>query len=184
MTSELIVITYPTADDAERVVDTVRRLESEHLLDIAEIVYVTRDLNGVVDVHPSIHRPLVGAARGAFWASLLGKVFGAPLLGAGSLIAGQRPEWDEIDERFVRDLTTGLPAGSSAVFSLVRRSTPGEVLPALAQSGGTVLHTSLSQDVEDQLQADLDDAQRNATRVLSATLTGERQRPRRVMRHA
>jgi uncharacterized membrane protein len=49
-----------------------------------------------------------------------------------------------IDEGFVRELTTKLAPGSSAVFALVRRSTSDKVLGELGRFGGTVLHTSLS----------------------------------------
>jgi uncharacterized membrane protein len=188
MTSQLIVITYPSPDDAERVVNTARRLESEHLLDLADIEYVTRDKKGVVAVYESVNRPLAGAALGAFWGALLGRVFGAPLLGAGIGAASGAlvRNWvddDGIDEGFRRELTTKLPPGSSAVFALVRRSTPDKVLSELGKFGGTVLHTSFSEDIEEQLQAALDEGHRKASTLRSATLGSNPSRPRRVVHH-
>ncbi len=186
MASEIIVITYPTPDEAERVVETVRRLEAEHLLELEDLVYVTRAVDGAVSVYESISRPLAGAALGAFWGTLLGKWFGAPLLGAGIGAAGgalmSRFQDDGIDDRFVRDLAVTLSPGSSAVFSLVCRSTRDKVLPEIGKFGGTVLHTSLSDELEAEFQAALDEVHRNAVAVQSATLRPERRRARRIVR--
>jgi uncharacterized membrane protein len=161
MTSELIVIMYPTPAEAERVLETARRLESEHLLDIEAIVNVTRDSHGRLVVHERTNRPMRATALGAFWGALLGKVFGAPVLGAGigavgGALTGTLREPDAIDQGFVRDCSAGLPPGSAAIFALVRRSTPDKVIAQLGKYGGTVLHTSLSEAQEAQLQEAID----------------------------
>jgi uncharacterized membrane protein len=44
---------------------------------------------------------------------------------------------------------------SSALFVLVRKSTPDKVLEELQGTGGTILKTSLSHEDEDKLQAAL-----------------------------
>jgi uncharacterized membrane protein len=187
MASELIVVTYPTADDAEQVVETVRRLESQHLLELEDLVYVVRTADGAVSVYDSINRPLAGAALGVFWGTLLGRWFGAPWLGAGIGAVGgmlaSRLQDDGIDHGFVRDLATCLAPGSSAVFGLVCRSTRDKVLPEVGKFGGTVLHTSLSHEVEAEFQAALDQARRTALAVRSATVAQERVRKRRIVRH-
>jgi uncharacterized membrane protein len=41
-----------------------------------------------------------------------------------------------------------LQPGSSALFVLVRESTPDRMLPEVSEYGGTVLHTWLSQDAQ------------------------------------
>jgi uncharacterized membrane protein len=165
MSSELFVINYPAPDAAERVVEVVRRLQAEHLLELEDLEYCTRDLDGKISMYESIHRPLASAALGAFWGTFLGKCFGMPLLGAGlgaagGALAGSLASSDGIDAGFVRDLCATVAPGSSALFILVRRFTPGRVLPELGKFGGTVLHTSLSDDDEQRLQAALDEAHR------------------------
>jgi uncharacterized membrane protein len=188
MSSELIVITYPTPEDAERVVETVRRLQAKHLIDVEDLEYVTRDEHGAVSVFESINRPLAGAAMGAFWGTMLGKVFGKPLLGAGVGAAGGAllgrlvDDDDSIDDGFVRELSATLAPGSSAVFALVRRSTPDKVRAELGKFGGTLLHTSLSDEMEAQLQAALDEVHRQAVAVRSATFPTVTARRRRIVR--
>lgn len=62
--------------------------------------------------------------------------------------------------RSVKELAAGLPLGSSALFVLVRRSTPERVLEELAGTGGKILKTSLTHEDEAKLQAALTVAQR------------------------
>ena len=81
-----------------------------------------------------------------------------------------------------RDLAACLSPGSSAVFGLVCRSTRDKVLPEIGKFGGTVLHTSLSHELEAEFQAALDDLHRNAVAVQSATLRPDRSRARRIVR--
>jgi uncharacterized membrane protein len=185
MSSELIVITYPNPTDAAQVVQLLRRLEAEHLLELEDLVYVTREPDGPISIYERLNRPLAGAALGAFWGTLLGRWFGAPWLGAGIGAAGgmlvSRFHDDGIDDGFVRDLGASLAPGSSAVFALVLRSTADKVLPEVGKFGGTVLHTSLSNEVEAELQAALDDARHKASAVRDATLVPPRARPRRVV---
>jgi uncharacterized membrane protein len=48
-----------------------------------------------------------------------------------------------------------LKPGTSALFLVVEKVTPDKAIDALKQFGGTVLKTSLSEDTEKQLQAEL-----------------------------
>jgi len=184
--SELIVIAYPHSDDAERVIDTARRLEAEHLLDLEDDVYVVRDADGSLSVHGRINRPLTGGARGALWGALLGRAFGSTWIGAGvggvaGALAGHASTAG-IDTRFVRALSASVPPGSSALFALVRRTTPDKVRPAIGKFGGTFLHTSLSNEEEALLQAAFDEEHRRAS-ALRASTHGSRPRTnRRVVR--
>jgi uncharacterized membrane protein len=41
---------------------------------------------------------------------------------------------------------------TSAIFVLVRRSTPDKVVPELARFGGTIMQTSLPKETEEKLQ--------------------------------
>ena len=187
MATELIVITYPVAENADHVVEILRRLEAEHLLELEDLEYCSRDLDGNIAIYESINRPLTGAALGAFWGTFLGKCFGMPLLGAGvgaasGALSVRLGRQEGIDEGFVRALCATLAPGSSAVFALIRRHTPGKVIAELGKFGGTILHTSLSDEDEAGLQAALDAAHRQASAARSATLAPARIRRRRVIR--
>jgi uncharacterized membrane protein len=163
MHSELVVVTYPSPDDAEQVVHVLQRLQSEHLLELQDVVYCTRDEDGEIAVYQSVSRPLERAALGAFWGTFLGKCFNRPLLGAalgaaGGALVSSRTDRAGIDPDFVRKLSATVAPGSSAVFALVVRHTPGRIMPELGQFGGTVLHTSLPEEDEQRLQAAIDQA--------------------------
>jgi uncharacterized membrane protein len=52
----------------------------------------------------------------------------------------------------MKKLSEGFQPGTSALFVLVRNSTPDKVLAEIKKYGGTVLHTSLSHEDEMKLQ--------------------------------
>ena len=60
-----------------------------------------------------------------------------------------------INDTFMKDLADTMQPNSSALFVLVRKSTPDKVLEELQGTGGTILKTSLSHEDEDKLQAAL-----------------------------
>jgi len=60
-----------------------------------------------------------------------------------------------IDDTFVRRVSDNLKPGTSAIFAVVRRSTPDKVIPEISKYGGKVLHTSLPKEAEDRLNAAL-----------------------------
>jgi uncharacterized membrane protein len=55
----------------------------------------------------------------------------------------------------MKDLAATMQPNSSALFVLVRKSTPDKVLEEVKGTGGTVLKTSLSHEDEAKLQAAL-----------------------------
>lgn len=185
----MFVTSFPTPEIAEQVVATLRRLEAQRLLQLHDVEYCSRDEDGRIRMYASSSRPLAAATLGAFWGTFLGKCFGAPLVGAaigaagGALVSNVIGSGDGIDKGFVRDLTATLAPGASAVFALVSNVTPDKVLAELGIFGGTILHTSLSDDDEARLQSALDLAYRKASTVESADLNTPVPRPRRIIRH-
>jgi uncharacterized membrane protein len=165
--SELIAITYPDINRAHQVKLTLDRLVNQHLIDLADVVYVTKDENGSIELHQSVNLPAMGAAlgaaRGALWGTLIGLLFLSPLAGAAigagvgagtGAVFGKASDYG-IDDNFIRQLSTSMPPNSSAIFTLVRRATTDKVLPEVSKYGGTVLHTSLSGEDEAKLEAAL-----------------------------
>ena len=60
-----------------------------------------------------------------------------------------------INDNFMKELAATMAPGSSALFVLVRKSTPDKVLEELKGTGGRILRTSLSNEDEAKLQAAL-----------------------------
>ncbi len=110
-------------------------------------------------LHQAVNLTAAGAASGGFWRALIGLMFLNPLVGiaiaatAGAASGGLGKVG--INDNFMKDLAATLHLGSSALFVLVRRSTPDKVLEELAGTGGKVLKSSLSHDDEAKLQAAL-----------------------------
>jgi len=119
---------------------------------------VTRDAKGKVQLHQPVNLTAVGAVRGTLWGSLLGLLFLNPLLGAvvgagAGALSGALTDIG-INDNFMKDLASTFGPGTSALFLLVRKSTPDKVLDGLKPFIGKarVLRTSLTKDKEDQLR--------------------------------
>ena len=97
--------------------------------------------------------------NGGFWGALIGLLFLNPLLGmavgaATGAVSGALTDVG-INDNFMKDLAAGLPLGGSALFVLIRRSTPERVLEEVKGAGGKILKTSLTHEDEAKLQAAL-----------------------------
>lgn len=154
--SDLVAIAYPDQQRAEEVLGTLRRLQKEYLIDLEDACIVTRDQNGQVRLHQMVNLTAAGALGGGFWGLLIGTLFLNPLLGAAlgagaGALSGSATDLG-INDDFMRQLGASLPTGSSALFILIRKSTPDKVLPELGRFGGTVLRTSLSHEDERALR--------------------------------
>jgi uncharacterized membrane protein len=162
--SDLIAIAYPDVETAQEVMQTLQRLQTEHSIELADAVIVERRGDGAVQLHQSISLRGVGAgagaASGALWGGLIGLLFLQPLLGmaiggatGAATGAGVGAVTDlGVPDQFMEELGQKLEPGTAAVFVLVNKVTPDKVLPAIDDFGGTVLHTSLSNDAEKRLQ--------------------------------
>ena len=158
--SELIAVAYPEQHRAADVLETLKRLQVEHLIDLEDACYVTKDQDEKVQLHQSLNLTTTGAVSGALWGGLVGLVFLMPLAGmlvgaAAGAISGSLSDYG-INDKFIKELGAKLQPGGSALFVLVRKSTPDKVLPEFGKYGGTLLHTSLSKDAEERLQSALD----------------------------
>jgi uncharacterized membrane protein len=160
--SELIVVAYDDVHRAAEVMATLRRLQTEYLVDLEDAVYVTKEATGKVKLHQAVNLTATGAIEGTFWGALIGLLFLNPLLGgllgasAGAL-SGSLSDYG-INDDFIRELGAQLAPGSSAIFILLRKMTADRVVPELSKFGGHILRTSLSKDAEARLQSALDGA--------------------------
>ena len=157
--STLVVIEYNDMYKAEETRLLLRKLQKDYLIDLEDAVVVVKDAKGKVKLHQAVNLTAMGAASGGFWGSLIGLIFLNPLLGlavgAGAgAVSGALTDVG-INDNFMKELAGGLKAGSSALFVLVRKSTPDKVLDELRGTGGKILKTSLTHEDEAKLQAAL-----------------------------
>lgn len=156
--SDLIVICFPGEFKADEVLLDLRKLEREHLLDLEDAAIVVRNKDGKIRLKQTQELVTSGALSGGFWGLLIGLIFLHPLLAIfGAAIGALSGALTDIgiDDNFIRELGNTIEPGTSAIFVLVRKSTPDKVLEDLSKFEGKVLQTSLSYEDEAKLQAAL-----------------------------
>ena len=166
--SDLVVVTYQDEYRAAEVLAALQRLQEELLIDLEDAAYVTKEKDGKMKLHETVPLTKIGAtyglARGTFWGALIGLLFLQPALGAvagaaigtaSGAIIGKSVDYG-IPNDFIKQLGEGLQNGTSALFVLVRRVTFDKVIAQVQQyGGGTILHSSLSEEAEKRLQSAL-----------------------------
>lgn len=157
--SNLIVIGFNNAADAFEMRAALAKLQSQYLIEMEDAVVVTRDAKGKVQLHQAVNLTAAGLVSGGFWGMLIGMLFLNPLagfaIGAGSGALSGKLSDIGINDQFMKDLGATLASESSALFVLVRKSTPDKVLEALKPFAGKgrVLQTSLTKDKDEELRA-------------------------------
>jgi uncharacterized membrane protein len=164
--ADLVAIVYPDQHRAAEVMATLRRLQSEYLIDLEDACIVVKDESGKVKLHQAVNLTAAGAVSGALWGTVIGLLFFNPLLGtalgaASGALAGRLSDYG-IDDDFIKSLAAEMQPSSSGIFMLVRRATMDRVEPELAKFGGKILRTSLSREAETKFQAMLDEANKSA----------------------
>jgi uncharacterized membrane protein len=166
--SDLVVVAYKGEDTADQVLNKLRELQKEYLVDLEDAVVAVRDKNGKVRIKQAVPLVRTGAVSGAAWGGLFGLLVGLlfmnPLLGwltglaagagAGAL-SGALADYG-INDDFIKSLGKSLEPGTSALFALVRRVNFDKVLPELRPFGGTILKSSMSNDQEERLRKALE----------------------------
>lgn len=157
---DLAVVAFADAATAFDVRAELARLQKEYLIEMDDIVVVTRDEHsGAVALHQAVNLAAAGAVNGGLWGALIGLVFLSPLLGAATgpaagALAGNATDIG-IDDGFLRDVGQSLDKGGSAVCVLIRKMTADKVMQRLAPfaAKGRVVQTSFTQEQEARLRA-------------------------------
>ena len=83
--SNLIVLDFDGIHTADEVLNKLRSLQKEHLIDLEDACVVERDKDGKVHIKQAVNMTALGAARGgsmgALWGTLVGLLFLNPLAG-------------------------------------------------------------------------------------------------------
>jgi uncharacterized membrane protein len=157
--SRLVVISFPEEQLAFEMRAALAKLQKEYLIEMEDVVVVTKDAEGKVKLHQAMNLTAMGAVGGGFWGMLIGMIFLNPLLGAAvgagaGALSGRFTDLG-IDDTFMKELADSFKPGCSAIFILVKKATSDKVLDALGafKGKGKVIQTSLSKDEEQGLRA-------------------------------
>lgn len=154
--SDLVVIAFTEEHTAFEMRAKLVKLQKEYLLEMEDVVVVTKDEKGKVKLHQPVNLTAAGAAGGTFWGMLIGLIFLNPLVGAvigagAGALSGKLSDIG-INDDFMKELGETLTPESSAIFVLVRKATADKVLEGIKEFKGKVLKTSLTIDKEEALQ--------------------------------
>ncbi|MEJ2058615.1 MAG: DUF1269 domain-containing protein [Desulfofustis sp.] len=158
--SNLVVIGFDDETTAFEMRAKLAKMQKEYLIEMEDVVVVTKDENDKVQLHQAMNLTAAGAVGGSFWGLLIGMIFLNPLVGAAvgagaGAISGKLTDIG-VDDKFMKDLGESFKPGTSALFVLVRKATPDKVLEGLKGFKGKVLQTSLTKDKEEELRKTLE----------------------------
>ena len=156
MSSNLVVIGFDDEHTAFAVRAELAKMQKEYLIDMEDVVVVTKDEKDKVKLYQAHNLTAAGAVGGSFWGMLIGMLFLNPLLGAAvgagaGAISGKLSDVG-ISDNFMKELGKTFTPGTSALFVLVRKATPDKVLEGLKGFKGKVIQTSLTKDEEEELR--------------------------------
>lgn len=161
--SDLVVITFSDESTAFEMRAALSKLQKEYLIEMEDVVVVTKEENGHVKLHQAVNLTAAGALGGTFWGALIGLLFLNPIVGAAvgagaGALSGKLTDIG-INDEFMKGLAESFRPGSSALFVLVRKVTPDKVLDRLHEfkGKGHILRTSLGKEAEDKLREALED---------------------------
>ena len=154
--SDLVFIAFPNEEKAEEVRQRVLALQKDYLIELGDAVIAVKDERGHVKLNQLINTTATGALSGAFWGTLIGFIFLMPLVGtavgAASGALGGKLTDVGINDEFMKDAASALPAGGAGLFLLIRKMTADKVLADLEGVGGTVMRTSFDETKEQMLR--------------------------------
>ncbi|NPV63718.1 MAG: DUF1269 domain-containing protein [Methanotrichaceae archaeon] len=155
--SDLVVLAFDNVTDAGMMRDDLLKMQKEHLIGLDDAAVVVRNQEGKVKVDQIASLTGAGALGGAFWGLLIGLIFFVPIFGlvvgaAAGALAGKYADVG-VDDKFIKEVGNTIQPGSSALFLLVRESTPDKVMENMKKYKNVkVLKTSLSKEQEEKLR--------------------------------
>jgi len=166
--SQLVVVGFPTVDEAETVRRELVDIQREQLIAIEDAVVVESEADGKVRLHQAVNLTTAGALGGGFWGCLVGLLFLNPLLGAavGAGLGAASGSMSDlgINDGFMREVGETLKPGAAALCLLVKDATPDRLIERLRVHAphATLLRTNLSHTDEDRLRRQLEQASKQA----------------------
>ena len=159
--SNLIVLTFESSEEAEKVHEALKEGKKSGILDIDDAAVIEKDSDGKVHVKNQIsHGTWTATGVGGLLGLLVGMIFfpiGGLVLGlAGGALVGRLLHMG-IDGKFVKDVEAELKPGTSALFILTSKENPTAELAILRNYKGKVLQTTLDTEMEESLKKSLSD---------------------------
>lgn len=156
--SELIVVTFDSAEQAQAARAAIKRIQRDGLIVVEDAAVVSKDVDGKLHIKNEGERSVgVGAGVG----SMVGLLFSFALPGlglaigaaGGALIAKLLDRG--VEKQFVKDLAEQLQPGASAIFLVVNQYNPAAIREAFEPFSGQISQTTLDEELASQLRSAL-----------------------------
>jgi uncharacterized membrane protein len=154
--SNLVVVVFDNASEAERVLGTLRSAQRSDFLSLDDSAVVVKDNEGKIHVKNEMDRGVkIGAVGGGLLGLMLAGIF-FPVAGllvgavAGGLIG--KSAGLGIDQEFVKEVGEELQPDTSAIFFIIRQANADVAVAALKPYKGKVLQTTLPSEAEQELR--------------------------------
>ena len=159
--SQLIVVTFADASQAQGLYDALVELDKKKLVDLKDAVFVHKNDEGEYEVDEKIHKEKkTGTGKGAVVGGVVGLILGGPVLGlAGGAVVGRligkRMDLG-IDYGTIQSIANELEKGHTALFILGYSRQSGVVREVFSKFQGKIIETTLDTDLRERLQRALD----------------------------
>jgi uncharacterized membrane protein len=156
----LTVWQFDSAEGADRALDTLQRVQRQHMLDLIDGAVVSWPLGEKKPRTRQLHTTTGAAALiGAFWGLLFGVIFFIPLLGValgaglGALMVALTDIG--IDDDFIERVRKRVTPGTSALFLYTQNVQEGllDDMAAAARGHVELIQSNLSEEQEARLRA-------------------------------
>lgn len=163
--TEMLVIAFDGESQASQVLETLRHLDDEDLVDLGNAAHVVRPAgDGPVEIDETRdldmkESSIAGAAAGGLLGLLRGRgLLGGALLGAGGAALASKAVDLGLDDAYLQEVGAQLQPGTSALVAMVEVQAVEPVMKALDHfQGGTILRHTLAPDIAARLSAALED---------------------------
>jgi uncharacterized membrane protein len=150
MNNDLIAMTFTTEEGASKTRQALEMMRGSQFWGLVNTVIVTRDSSGTVFAHQQREIPADEYSPSL----LLPEVLIDEILGANPEAGLRRLVGAGLSESFLKEITSALVPNSSAILIYIRHGSmvnPQQVLDALKQFAGTAYHTTVPEDVENEI---------------------------------
>ncbi len=160
---EMIVIAFDNENEADKVLDSLKAMESMDVVDLKNGAVIVRSESGDVKINETSdfdtkQGAIGGAAAGAVLGLLSGGLLRGALLGAaGGAAAGKFVDLG-LEDDFLKEIGDNLGPGSSAVVALIDFEQVDRAMEELDKfEGGRIMRHTLSDDVYAKLSEAVED---------------------------
>lgn len=160
MTSELVILGFPSKNGAKEFLADLLPLQEQHLVCVEDAALAMKDERGRVFGSAKADLAAHGLLSGSLWGTLTGALFFEPFFGlllggtlgllTGSVISESERG---ISTKLVKSTAEKvLEPASSALFLLISKATPDKLLQKMCRHEATLISTSLSLEKERKLR--------------------------------